>query len=571
MKTNSIYRAVSWLTMLTFLFASGWTAAAQGDQAEAPLELLAAIEVGGSPDAIVVAHAGGRSEVIFYNRGASKVQFLDGDNLTLAADAIDLPTWEWNGWMAYDAYHHFAYLVTTRLRGGAVTWVEARVNVIASRQVLTSFSVNAAFNEGLSDPPDNRYGIDGLAFEQPFAEGANPGRLLIDNTPEGNLDVVDCNAAGTDAARVQRLSYRPPVADSGWATNAGNTLALETNHETLPADDLAARDRLYISDKNHAQGWGLRALSINPPLQDLDPASLPDVDLQNHCGIGGCQGIALAEAVDRLYVASGDQSFNAGYIDLVATPQNQLLQPIDLPYGDQYQVLVDRYDPRRVFVATFDHYFNDPDQALYLNLIYDEALVDTLPLATGFDENTGPRGMAFDPYLRRLYLTAGTKIYAVQVNFGAQSPAETAEVLVLPESGGELVSPDGRVTLDFPPGAVQQPTRVVYTAGGRCEGGELAGVLCFDLAAVSAEDWTPVTHFDPPYTVAIGYTASMLGPAIESSLGLYAFDGSRWQREPTSYLDLAARRVSAAPDHMTRFALLGETRRVLLPVILSHP
>lgn len=568
MKTSFLHGFMNRMTVLLILFGSSWIPSQMPDQVAEPLEFLAAVEVGGRPDAIVVDHFGGRSEVIFYNRGASKVQFLDGSSLLLSGDEIDLPTWEWNGWMAYDAYHHLAYLITTRLRGGSITWVEARVNVIASHQVLTSFSVNAGFNDGLSDPPDNRYGIDGLAFEQPFTEGANPGRLLIDNTPEGNVDVVDFNASGMDAARVQRLSYRPPVDGSGWATNPGNTLALEARHETLAQDDLSGIDRLYISDKNHAQGWGLRALSISHPSQDLNPVSLPDIDLGNNCGIGGCQGIAVADTFDRLYAASGDQAFDDGYIDWVDTTQNQFAQRINLPYGDMYDVLVDRYDPRRVFVATFDHYYNDPDQALYLNLIYDGVLVDTLPLATGFDDHDGPRGMAFDPYLRRLYLTAGTKIYAVQVNAGAEPPPETITALVVPEAGGDLISPDNRVQLAFPPGAVEQPTWVTYTGGGRCYGEDLAGVLCFDLSAVISGTNTPVTSFDEPYNATILYTADMLGPAIESTLGLYWFDGSQWMREPTSALDLPGKRVTAAPDHMTAFALMGETRRVLLPLVV---
>ncbi len=534
-----------------------------------PLVLLTAIDVGGSPDAIVVDHSRGRSDVIFYNRGTGKVHFLDSSSLRLGEEEISLPTWEWNGWMAYDAYHHHAYLVTTRIRGSSVTWIEARINVISDRQLLTSFSVNEAFNDGMSNPPDNRYGIDGLVFEQPFSEGANPARLLIDNTPEGNVDVVDFNPAGTDAARVQRLSYRAPVTEPSWETNAGNSLALETRHESLASDDLSTSDRLYISDKNHALGWGLRAISISHPLQDLSAASLPDVDLQDNCGIGGCQGIVVAEDIDRLYVASGDQSFADGYIDRVDTTQDQVEQVIDLPYGDMYQVFVDSYDSKRVFVATFDHYYNDPDQALYLNLIYDGALVDTLPLVAAFDEHDGPRGMAFDPYLRRLYLTAGTQIFVVQVNYGVEPPVDAATSLVLPE-GGELVSPDSSARLDFLAGSVEQPTLVTYTGAGKCTGEGLAGILCFDLTAVISGTTTPVSSFDPPYTVTISYTAAIPGPAIESTLGLYCFDGSQWNREPTSELDLADQRVTASPDHMTAFALMGETRQVMLPLVLAN-
>ena len=534
------------------------------ETAAEPLVLLTTIEVGGSPDAIVVDHSGGRNDVIFYNRSTQKVQFLDANSLTLAAEEISIPTWEWNGWIAYDTYHHQAYLVNTKVQNG---WIEAKVNIIRNRQLMKSFSVNAAYNN--INPTDEHYGIDGLAIKQPFSEGANPARLLIDNTPEGNVDVVDFNATGTDAARVQRLAYRPAVPPPSWATNQGNSLALEISHESLPSDDLLNRDILYISDKNHLQGWGLRALSINHPLQDLNPTSLPDVDLQNNCGIGGCQGVAMAEALDRFYVASGDQSFDNGYIDRVDTTQNHFEQDIELPYGDQYQVFVDDYDPKRVFVATFDHYYNDPDQALYLNLIYNGNLVGTLRLTSGFEEHKGPREMAFDPSLRRLYLTADTRIFVVQVNYGADPPLETTTARVSPE-GGELVSPNGNTRLNFSAGAVEQPTLVTYTENRSCTGGDLASIQCFDLTAVISGTTTPVTSFDPPYMITISYTASTLGPIIENTLRLYWLAGNQWNPEPTSSLDLANHRVSASPNHMTIFACMGETRRVLLPQVLAN-
>jgi hypothetical protein len=71
-----------------------------------------------------------------------------------------------------------------------------------------------------------------------------------------------------------------------------------------------------------------------------------------------------------------------------------------------------------VFVATFDGWYNDPQQGLYLQLIYDGTVVDTLRLLENYDLYNGLRGMAFDPLDRRLYLTVGSSILVVQVNYG---------------------------------------------------------------------------------------------------------------------------------------------------------
>ena len=150
----------------------------------------------------------------------------------------------------------------------------------------------------------------------------------------------------------------------------------------------------YISDKNHASGYGLRALRLDRRLQDLNASALPEVNLTSWCGAGGCQGLAAAGPRDILYVASGDQSFDTGYVDEADTLKNELAEVVNLTYCDRGFVHVDWYDPKRAFVATFDGRYNDPDQALYLHLIYDGSVVDSLRLLNRYDEYDGLRGMA---------------------------------------------------------------------------------------------------------------------------------------------------------------------------------
>jgi hypothetical protein len=60
------------------------------------------------------------------------------------------------------------------------------------------------------------------------------------------------------------------------------------------------------------------------------------------------------------------------------------------------------------------------------------------------------------------------------------------------------------------------------------------------------------------------------GPAIENTLALYWWNGSQWIKETSSVVDTAANTITAAPDHFSLWAVLGETRRVYLPLTLKN-
>jgi hypothetical protein len=550
---------------------------AQPGRAQAgTLSLVQTIEVGGSPDAIVVDAYGGRNDVLYFDAGV--VRFIDGDTLQVDAEQISVPS-SLEGWMVYDRGHHQTYVVTevdneTNMR---VSWDEIRVTVIAARASRGSFSMNDVYNE--SDPlhpADHFFGLNGLALKQPLAEGGNPARLIVDDTANGNLTLVDLNDAGTEPVVHHRYSYRASLCEESychWETNPANTLALETNHETLPIDDLRDDDVLYIADQNHRvtdpygfprEGY-LRAISLGHPGAPLNPVALPDVDMTGHWPFdNGFKGIDLAGPRDILYVASGQQSFNNGYVAEVDTAHGQVHQVITLQYGDEGFVHVDWADPRRAFVVTFDGFYNDPSQGLYLHLLYDGQVVDTLRLMEDYDEVDDLAGMVYDPWHGRLYLLVGSRVIVVGVS-GAEPPPAGATATIAPE-GGSLKTPDGGAEFDFPPGAVDQAVTVTYTPVDPSATGLLYGVRFFDLSAVLQGTTIPVTTFSEPYTVTLSYGEAERGPAVESTLGLYGWDGSRWQREPSSQVDAAHNRLQAWPDHMTLFAVLGETRRVHLPL-----
>ena len=238
--------------------------------------------------------------------------------------------------------------------------------------------------------------------------------------------MLDLSQAGTSVALRQRFAYdERSLTSSGM--NFGNSLALETSHETLASDDLVGIDHLYIADRNHAStgsGRGyVRVVQIGHPLQDLNAVLLPEVNLNGIIHFyQGPQGIAVAGACDRLYVASSSSSFDTGRLAQVRTTNHTAIQNIDLSYEDSGEVLVDWYDPQRVFVATSDYVYHSPAN-LYLHLIYDATVVDTLLVHANYDISNQPlKEMAFDPYTRRLYMAVGSQILVVQVNYGLPPP-----------------------------------------------------------------------------------------------------------------------------------------------------
>lgn len=394
-------------------------------QASTYMTLLKVIEVGGSPSAIVVDTSSESKDAIFYGDG--KVRFINGDTLELAPEELNAATSQWEGWMAYDRTHGFAYAVTTRRvwESSIQSWVELRVTIIDNREIIGGFSVNESYNSDLANLVDLRIDVEGLEIKQAKSEGNNPTRLIVDGTYNGILHVMDLKPEGADVDRIQRANYRPVLTDAWRQDNPGNSLALEIKHETLGMDDLVNDDILYIADLNNGADEGyITAVRITHPLEDIRLTALSDVDLTVNWPFGslGLKGIMMAGQEDLLYVSSAQQSFNEGYIGAVNTTNNQVAQVVTLTYSDQGKVYEDWYDPKMVFVPTFDGFYNDPDQGLYINLLYNGVEIDRLLLEKNHDEDERVGGMAYDPYRKRLYLTVGSKVMVVGVNFGATVP-----------------------------------------------------------------------------------------------------------------------------------------------------
>jgi oligopeptide transport system substrate-binding protein len=171
--------------------------------------------------------------------------------------------------------------------------------------------------------------------------------------------------------------------------------------------------------------------------------------------------------------------------------------------------------------------------------------------------------LAVKPYLERTYATGGEfdiATWRIRVS-GTASP----------EAGGVLTSYQGDTVIQIPAGAVTDTIVITHTLTHILPpGGNLTGIGHeFDVTAVYSSTGQPA-QLAPgqTYTLTVHYTDAEKGPAIENTLALYYWDGSQWVKEPSSTVDTIANTVTAHPDHFSLWAVLGETKRVYLPLIL---
>jgi len=144
-------------------------------------------------------------------------------------------------------------------------------------------------------------------------------------------------------------------------------------------------------------------------------------------------------------------------------------------------------------------------------------------------------------------------------------------VRLLPASGGSLVSVNKDARLVFPGGAF---TDVVTLTWCRHWSAAQTGALVdightFELDAVYWDSGQPAQLApQQTYTLTVHYSDADIGSAIESTLALYHWDGSQWRKDGSSTLDTTANTVTATPERLSLWTVLGETRRTFFPCIL---
>lgn len=182
-------------------------------------------------------------------------------------------------------------------------------------------------------------------------------------------------------------------------------------------------------------------------------------------------------------------------------------------------------------------------------------------LAASANPEVGGLSLAVDSAGRRhLAWSLGPDQDVWHTSISAEPPVSAT----ITSNGGMLTSSGKRTQLTFPAGSVVTDTIVLHAAvTGQAFGG-LTAVEFFDLSAHRSSDSAPVTSFPVDYTLTYTYTST--GAAIESTLELYSWDGSAWIKQ-NFLLDTALNRLTASLNHMTMFAIMGESYHTALPLI----
>jgi Tol biopolymer transport system component len=148
---------------------------------------------------------------------------------------------------------------------------------------------------------------------------------------------------------------------------------------------------------------------------------------------------------------------------------------------------------------------------------------------------------------------------------------EAIQAAVIPSAGESMTSWDFGTILDFPPNTFTDAVTVTYTSyfperhplpSNLVDIGEF-----FDLSGVYSDTGIPANPAQA-YTITVKYADPKTDSAVENTLALYYWDGDEWVREASSSVNSAERTVAATPQHFSSWAVLGETMRVYLPLIL---
>lgn len=168
-----------------------------------------------------------------------------------------------------------------------------------------------------------------------------------------------------------------------------------------------------------------------------------------------------------------------------------------------------------------------------------------------------------------VYVTTVVEGYGMPILWFAP-PASTS----IPTSGGSFASEADHTTYTFPAGTFTDTVIITHTArfiGEVPSLGNMVGIShFFESSAVYSSTGQPAQPASgQTYTITVRYTDAERGPVIENTLALYWWDGSQWVKEPSSEVDTVANTVTAAPNHLSLWAVLGETRRVYLPLVMK--
>ncbi len=191
---------------------------------------------------------------------------------------------------------------------------------------------------------------------------------------------------------------------------------------------------------------------------------------------------------------------------------------------------------------------------------------------------TSPIKLAESPNYNRIsdIEVVGNYIYAATEGTGFVILRQLQDVIsgTVQTSGGSLVSTTGDTQLTFPNGAFSDDVVVTYKHLWTDQDEyPRAGIgHTIDVTAVYSDTGeTAQLETGKSFEVRINYTRT--GSAIENTLALYGWDSSSGQWTSSgisSSVNTGTNIVTAHVDHLSLFAVLGDTNWIHMPLIVKH-
>ena len=239
------------------------------------------------------------------------------------------------------------------------------------------------------------------------------------------------------------------------------------------------------------------------------------------------------------------------------------------------QELTDLFDPKveecaEIFdQAAAQTCYEELQNMSYLNAT---VVLGIQPLASHY-ERTEVRGYYYKPGNPNYYY----------YNLSKGPPPLTAEVSDAVDTTVTFTNTQGSTsTLEVPASAVSEPSVVVYTPDIVIEesqpGGFSLADITFDLQVCQGGECLSDYVFGEPVMLTLYYSDADVAALIEEELYLYTWDGSAWVDAVTdcgwpltAYQRYPEENKLVVPlCHFTEFALVGDTNRLYLPLVLRN-
>ncbi|MFN3763720.1 MAG: hypothetical protein ACK4WK_11055, partial [Anaerolineae bacterium] len=217
-------------------------------------------------------------------------------------------------------------------------------------------------------------------------------------------------------------------------------------------------------------------------------------------------------------------------------------------------------EPKPVEVAPRPPFPSLPDAGLTLALSAKEPLPERAEqeksVSTPFAGTSAPAESAFSPPLSAPALSLSSTRYRLFLPLVARN----YEPGLISFRGGSYTSPDGKVRVEFPVGAVTTTVRLHYAPVVLpVPEGFRAAPFFFNLEARRTDNGEAVRSFRWPVALTVRFSPDALPPAVAARLRLYHWDETarRWE-QILSVVDVRRGEILAWTTHFSTFGVLAD-------------